>query len=341
MDPTGRIEMARRIAQDLSKLGTRASQDAPPHCDAASHGGRPLASSLTKFTKRRRKTLEPRKSDQAHDRDPAQAQFAIPEHTRTVKIIHRDGSHTIYTQTQHADGTIAHTPDGRIWATWATAPPLPPDGGRLERAPKLAPAPKPYEIKTGEIVGYRCWKVTMGATGELEFNSMFFDRAPWIDRVMHDKPAWSRRTMRTDEYSGVYAWKTRARALSYGTHFVRSPLDSSRDEKVVVAVGEVDLWGDVVEHADGYRGQHAKIGTIRHVITPRNVDPAVLAPVVDALRAEMAANGIEDTPSKRFWMRRFGSFKEASFSLWCISLGLLWGWAIFGGIIGMVTRALR
>lgn len=110
------------------------------------------------------------------------------------------------------------------------------------------PEPLPREIRAGEIIGYRAW--IKGAD-----DSYWSTARPvqWIDGRMDGEVKGD-----YTEHSGVHAWKSRARAFSYADDFVKLGFD--------IAIGEVLLWGDVVEHEDGYRAEHAEIGKIYRVI---------------------------------------------------------------------------
>lgn len=104
-----------------------------------------------------------------------------------------------------------------------------------------APTPKPIEdagIRAGEIRAWRCWRLHHG-----------FLRSATAQAV------WAPGEVMTGDVSvaGVHAWKTQSKALEYGLEG-NSP----------IIFGEVDLWGEVVEHEDGYRAEFAAIVTLSH-----------------------------------------------------------------------------
>lgn len=183
-------------------------------------------------------------------------------------------------------------PLGASLVVTATLPP---------RSSKPAAGTEPYEIKIGEIIGYRAWRVTRNKAGELLFHSMHMDEVIWPNRMCSDTTAstdWLGykipMTVRSDPDTGVYAWKTRARALSYA----RPNLGFD-----VIVVGEVELWGDVVEHEDGYRAQHARIGRFRHIVESE-LDPLGSLKrehdiIRDMLLQEMKATGTLSTIRSR------------------------------------------
>ncbi len=130
-----------------------------------------------------------------------------------------------------------------------------------------APDPLPREIRAGEIIGYRAW--LMGSDGS--YWSMV-NPVEWTDKRMDGAIG--------DEHgahSGVHAWRTLAQAFDYAKNY--------RTLGFPIAIGEVLLWGDVVEHVDGYRAEHAEIGKIHE--TAVTTWPAVHSPNFMAMYAHI------------------------------------------------------
>lgn len=59
---------------------------------------------------------------------------------------------------------------------------------------------------------------------------------------------------------GFHAWKTEAKARDFAQHNL--PASSG----YIVIIGEVELWGQVIEHAEGYRAEYAKIKSLTSCI---------------------------------------------------------------------------
>lgn len=97
--------------------------------------------------------------------------------------------------------------------------------------------PLPTEVKAGEIVAWRCWKVRPG--NRLASMAMETIWEPGIP--MQGKPS---------NGDGVHAWKTRAQAEAYG-----------RGGPAYV-IGRVELWGEVIEHDEGYRAEYGAIHSL-------------------------------------------------------------------------------
>jgi hypothetical protein len=97
-------------------------------------------------------------------------------------------------------------------------------------------------IRAGEVKAYRCWY--LGDDGFL--TSVFQDHVVWQPgKPMEGDP--------NQVMQGVHAFKTRLGACQYMG-------DEEADTKIVS--GTVELWGEVREHARGYRAQYAKIVSI-------------------------------------------------------------------------------
>lgn len=108
--------------------------------------------------------------------------------------------------------------------------------------------PLPVEIKAGELVAWRIW--LMKADGTLTSTA--------VDTVWEEGKVIEGNV---DAGVGVHAWKTEAQARAFA--------DSYRG--MSLAIGSIELWGQVIEHDEGYRAQYGQIKEIveRVVATPR------------------------------------------------------------------------
>lgn len=105
-----------------------------------------------------------------------------------------------------------------------------------------APEPDlPKQVKAGEIVGWRAWLIKNGPGG-YRLSSVAAP-ADW-------RPGQPMRgTPTPDGSAGVHAWKTRQQAEQY-----------ARGDDIVV--GQVELWGKVIEHELGYRAEYGAIKSL-------------------------------------------------------------------------------
>lgn len=106
--------------------------------------------------------------------------------------------------------------------------------------PKLATT-----IKHGEITAWRAWKVSPG--GYLHSMSA---GTMWSPGQPMSIAAGPQGLGGLDDGFGVHAWKIEAQAHDY----IAGSLDA--------IVGEVELWGEVIEHQEGYRAEYAKIKSL-------------------------------------------------------------------------------
>ncbi len=117
------------------------------------------------------------------------------------------------------------------------------------------PDPLPRDIRAGEIIAYRAWELRV-VDGNVYYESM------------HSPTIWENGQMTAEQaageavtdygHAGVYAWKTEQHAEMYVLASVRR----------TYAIGEVEMWGEVVEHDLGYRAEHAKIRRITQIVYP-------------------------------------------------------------------------
>jgi len=106
------------------------------------------------------------------------------------------------------------------------------------------------EIVAGEILGHRVWRVEHGFLKAAAMNTIWPPDEPCYGAVSY-------RGM--DMQAGVHAFKHQQDALcQYGT-----PYNGVNDVRVV---GTVLLWGDVVEHEDGYRAEWARVRSLDYIV---------------------------------------------------------------------------
>lgn len=130
--------------------------------------------------------------------------------------------------------------------------------------------PKPVlkrEVKLGEVTGYRCWKIENGLLRSVYQKDIWQPGQILEGRELED---WGHR--------GIHSWKEPGsrQFLQYlmdylaqveqslmdvytGTSLGRPQLHATNTAMVT---GSVLMWGDVVEHEHGYRGEFAKVKSI-------------------------------------------------------------------------------
>jgi hypothetical protein len=108
----------------------------------------------------------------------------------------------------------------------------------MDVSPLRTPRPRADDIPIiGEITGWRCWRVF-----DYDLWSLY-QRHMWLPGEVHEGHLGS------DE-GGIYAFKTRSRALSEA---------NDRKWVIPIIVGRVALWGDAIEAENGWRAEYAKI----------------------------------------------------------------------------------
>lgn len=100
------------------------------------------------------------------------------------------------------------------------------------------------EIKTGEIIARRIWKI------DVEFLRLHSLVATW---------SWEPGSpMQRRDGPGIFALKHEYDAMAYAMTWPHS--------FVPIAAGRVALWGEVQCHARGYRAQYARVAAIDGII---------------------------------------------------------------------------
>lgn len=141
------------------------------------------------------------------------------------------------------------TPPGQRFGAYPAGPvkvgPTPP-------APKL-----PHAMQVGEIIGWRAWRVNHDGDPILRSVHMAHHWEPGETMSADVNP-----TQVKGRHSGIYACKT-LNDLCSGQNGLELALLST---VAPVVIGKVALWGDTIEHATGYRAEHAKVSHLEAVL---------------------------------------------------------------------------
>lgn len=113
---------------------------------------------------------------------------------------------------------------------------------------EMPPKEAPRNIVAGEITAWRAWRVYYDG-GQLCLQSTGMETL-WVPGV----PMSTMRGYRwgLQEGAGVHAFKTKAEVMR------KFP------PKFGFIVGEVELWGEIVEHDNGYRAEYGAVKTLTH-----------------------------------------------------------------------------
>ena len=103
-------------------------------------------------------------------------------------------------------------------------------------------------VRAGEIVGWRAWRLddADGLLRSIVANNLWVPGEPMTGEVFAT-------------HGGVHAFKSIEQATEYGEWFL-----SDR-----IALGSVNLWGNVIEHTGGYRGENGAVRSIERIMAPR------------------------------------------------------------------------
>lgn len=128
-------------------------------------------------------------------------------------------------------------------------------------------------VVAGEIVGFRCWRLSGGLLHSVYQNDVWLPGQVLAGRELQD---WDQR--------GVHAWKDAASKhyhdyirsylnrdgtpfqlmaarLLYGTR-VATLDDLDAQMRPAMVTGTIFMWGDVVEHERGYRAEYARVRSL-------------------------------------------------------------------------------
>lgn len=110
--------------------------------------------------------------------------------------------------------------------------------------PSPTPKSQPKTVQAGEIIAWRAWSF-MSTRGRPCLRSISA-QATWEPNVIMDDMRMGTGVKST---GGIHAFKTRACAERNFSprHYI---------------IGEVSLWGEVIEHEDGYRAQYGAIHSL-------------------------------------------------------------------------------
>ena len=114
---------------------------------------------------------------------------------------------------------------------------------------------KSEDIRAGEIIAWRAWSIYWGVDGA-RLKSMTVSSIWEPDRTMAGCPA--------DGY-GIHAYKDQNGPLTDGYVVPGLSLAS--------VIGRVALWGDIIEHTDGYRAQFAAVHSLDRIYTIHQWNP--------------------------------------------------------------------
>lgn len=90
------------------------------------------------------------------------------------------------------------------------------------------------------ILAWRRWRVVMRRHGGYNLKSIHVRQHLWRNGAASTTPPT------LDDALGLHAFKSYRAAIGYG---VKPP----------IVVGQVALWGVVIEHWNGYRAEHARV----------------------------------------------------------------------------------
>lgn len=132
------------------------------------------------------------------------------------------------------------------------------------RLPPPDPEPEDAGITVGEIIAWRAWKVKDGL-----LTSMYRDDLWPPDEPITGDPGGSGCVENTR--AGVHAFTTQKGALEYAIAHANGSVMVNGSP---VVIGRVALWGEVIEHEQGYRAEFAKVHSLD---VPLGVDDATMA----------------------------------------------------------------
>jgi hypothetical protein len=130
-------------------------------------------------------------------------------------------------------------------------------------AAETPPQEIPHEIVTGEVVGWRCWVVTRKPSVKSAHIPLL--RSVYIDKTWPvDQPLKSDVDVTVHcpmiRPNGIHAFKSQHKAEEY----VEMNLCLSKQSDVFV-IGTVDMWGQVIQHAHGWRSEFAQIRSLERM----------------------------------------------------------------------------
>lgn len=131
----------------------------------------------------------------------------------------------------------------------------------------------PHEVSGGELTGYRLWLISIDyhpgcPPVSLESLGLYY----WWPQGTVTSEHCQRNSHRTMERSavGYHCWKTKEQAMAC--------LNETRLNDRSIIGGEVEMWGAVVEHENGYRAECMRILSLEAI---SNVRPDHLSALWD------------------------------------------------------------
>jgi len=146
--------------------------------------------------------------------------------------------------------------------------------GTLGYAERPRPAIENAGIRTGEIIAYRVWKLNV-INNVLTLRSMAVD-CIWspgevmtmnsvLDQCSFGRDKWKRIPPHIG--AGIHAFKSLVNAIDQYEGFSSSS---------PVVYGTVALWGEVIEHALGYRAEFGRVNTLDKISYHNKIPDFVL-----------------------------------------------------------------
>jgi hypothetical protein len=211
-------------------------------------------------------------------KQPPRSMKSHGKHRRTDTSSHRRPA---VRASDSAGGTLTFDPGTAVWTSWQSYTVIGTDLAGEEPKPPAPPAVPYAGIRTGEIIGHRLWWVMPG---------------PALCSLAHDRVWQPGETLtgNLDElvdsnifgtwyvWGGVYAFsdtrelpaeikahvnhlketermRDRWGMMTFSSHW------SATHQAIGFVSGTVKMWGDVIEHAKGFRSQFAKVNSIDEI----------------------------------------------------------------------------
>lgn len=117
-------------------------------------------------------------------------------------------------------------------------------------------------VRAGEIIGHRLWWVVpfLDRNRELWLRSLAHEQfwAPG-EVISGDTHTIVKHTPAGPIWGGVYSYKT-------SNHLAKESAFWVLYSVFPLVCGTIKMWGDVVEHKEGYRAEYAKVASLRAVL---------------------------------------------------------------------------
>ena len=121
------------------------------------------------------------------------------------------------------------------------------------------PIPK-EDPKLQDLIGYRIWRYNKGYLQSYAREEIWIPGMPMVGNGLDDH-----------NQAGVWAFKEKPPAYKKYLESSNFPINSSVPSAIHVChiVGSVLLWGQIIEHSQGYRAEYAKVREIYDVSFPK------------------------------------------------------------------------